>query len=497
MDSGARGERGQVLVLFAGGVLALLAVAALAFDVGMMLLERRDEQNAADAAALAGARYIFEPDCVAPLWTCTEARAKARAVALENGYDDADPSEVVDINVPAEQGRYDGFPNFVEVQITGTRPSIFAGVFGKGAWPVSVFAVATNDQRVEFPFSMLALNETACKALQVSGQGEVVANGNVQANSDGSEAGCGGIGLSRSGGGELTITADDATCRAAGTIQDQGSGTMTCTKAPNSFALPDPLQSLDDPTKPALAAPMEAIGHTQGFPDYCPGQTGPKAPSESQAKPCEINDRAWLLYPGLYPNGIQLTKNGTAYLMPGIYWIGGGGFILSGGGNDTSSVISVASKTEAQTIDAAPNAAAKKTLWDGGGGGVLIFNSKLPGIPAKGIELGAGKGILLIKAFFDPVSVPPDQVEAYNTMSIFQDRTVTNTVKLNGSNADGEVAGIVYVPAAEVQINGSSSEFTVDQVIADTFKINGSTGTIHILKRVGIDAIVEAAGLVD
>jgi Flp pilus assembly protein TadG len=47
-------ERGQVLVLFAGGLVALLIVAALAFDVGMMLVERRDQQNAADAAALAG-----------------------------------------------------------------------------------------------------------------------------------------------------------------------------------------------------------------------------------------------------------------------------------------------------------------------------------------------------------------------------------------------------------------------------------------------------------
>ena len=37
----------------------LLLVAALAFDVGMMLVERRDEQNAADAAALAGARYVL------------------------------------------------------------------------------------------------------------------------------------------------------------------------------------------------------------------------------------------------------------------------------------------------------------------------------------------------------------------------------------------------------------------------------------------------------
>jgi hypothetical protein len=102
-----------------------------------------------------------------------------------------------------------------------------------------------------------------------------------------------------------------------------------------------------------------------------------------------------------------------------------------------------------------------------------------------------------MKAFFDPVSSPPDDVEDYNNMSIFQDRTVTSTVVFNGSNADGEVAGIVYVPSGHVQINGSSSEFTVDQIIADTFKVNGSTGTIHVLKRVGIDAQITAAGLVD
>ena len=102
-----------------------------------------------------------------------------------------------------------------------------------------------------------------------------------------------------------------------------------------------------------------------------------------------------------------------------------------------------------------------------------------------------------MKPFFDPVSDPPDQVEDYNNMSIFQDRTVTSTVVFNGSNADGEVAGIVYVPEGHVQINGSSSEFYVDQILADSFKVNGSTGTLHVLKRVGVDAHIIAAGLVD
>ncbi len=68
-------------LLFAGGLVALLLVAALAFDVGMMLVERRDEQNAADAAALAGARHVLT-DAVA-------AEAAARHIARSNGFDDA------------------------------------------------------------------------------------------------------------------------------------------------------------------------------------------------------------------------------------------------------------------------------------------------------------------------------------------------------------------------------------------------------------------------
>ena len=115
-------ERGQILVLFAGGLLALLLIAALAFDVGMMLVERRDEQDAADAAALAGARYVLT-DQVAAI-------GAARDIARMNGYDDAATDQVVNVYVPPIHGRYVGLPYFIEVEIEATRPSIFAGVIG-------------------------------------------------------------------------------------------------------------------------------------------------------------------------------------------------------------------------------------------------------------------------------------------------------------------------------------------------------------------------------
>lgn len=503
-----------MLVLFAGGILALLVVSALAFDVGMMLVERRDEQNAADAAALAGARYIFDADCVAPAWTCTEARAAATALALANGYDDADAVESVQIHIPPIHGRYIAFPNFIEVQIDSERQAIFAGVIGKATWPVGVFATATNDQDLTFPFSMLALNPTACKAIHVAGSGEVVANGNIQSNSNGSD--CppsegGDWGLSRTGGGVINITAPDATCRSAGEIQDPpSSGTMNCTKAPESFALPDPLEDLDPPAKPPLAPTVEKIGHSRPIEAGCPGATGSGAPTETQTTGCDIagnggssRGTVWVLSPGLYPAGLEIDNEATVYMLPGIYWIGGGGLEVSG----DASLITVDSLATATSIHSLPftdptcwdrdPAGSCYSLWNTNGGGALIYNSTLPTSAGGPIDIGGGGGVLFVKPFFDPVSDPPDQVEDYNNMSIFQDRTVTSTVVFNGSNADGEVAGIVYAPEGHVQINGSSSEFYVDQIIADTFKINGSTGTIYVLKRVGVDAHLIAAGLVD
>jgi hypothetical protein len=51
-------ERGQVLVIVAGGLIGLLAIVALVLEGGTVILNRRDGQNAADLAALAGARVV-------------------------------------------------------------------------------------------------------------------------------------------------------------------------------------------------------------------------------------------------------------------------------------------------------------------------------------------------------------------------------------------------------------------------------------------------------
>ncbi len=70
--------RGQVLVLFALGLVALLAAAGLAFDVARFYAERRFLQNAADAAALAAANALVRGA------TPSQAEQDARATLARN-----------------------------------------------------------------------------------------------------------------------------------------------------------------------------------------------------------------------------------------------------------------------------------------------------------------------------------------------------------------------------------------------------------------------------
>src|SRR5881409_437840 len=51
-------EGGQALIMFVMGIVAFVGFVALTIDVGMIFEGRRGEQNAADAAALAGASAL-------------------------------------------------------------------------------------------------------------------------------------------------------------------------------------------------------------------------------------------------------------------------------------------------------------------------------------------------------------------------------------------------------------------------------------------------------
>lgn len=503
--AGRHPSEGQVLVLFAGALTLVMLIAALAFDIGMVLLERRDQQNAADAGALAGARYVFTSAnfngvCPDSGLTGNQAVDTACEITRINGYDhDADASETINVYIPPLHGRYTGLAGFIEVKIASTRPSIFAGVIGRVGWPVGAFGVATPAQNLSFSFGMIALDPTQCKALQVSGTGIINSYGTIQSNSNGSECTTGGpVGFSRTGGSTINVFADDATCRSVGEIQDQGSGAMTCTQAEGSWALPDPLKFLPAPPKPPLAAAMVPVGHTKTPPANCPGSS----PSEANPQLCRVGNgqyanRAWRLYPGLYPGGLELTNGTTVYLAPGIYWIGGGGFVAK---NDASIITIAGTETDSELTSV------NHDTWDAGGGAILIYNSQLStangdaaNSPGGAIHLNGGGATMWLKPFFAPDTIPDSCADysCYNDIVIYQDRAVAETVTLNGSSSITEVEGMIYVPSGEIVLNGNGGTLDTDQVIANSVKINGDGGTININKNTDFEATIVAAGLVD
>ena len=72
------GAQGQVIVIFALSLVALMAVAGLAFDIGRFYSEKRFLQNAADAGALAVANALIRGE------TSTDAEAEGRDVLARN-----------------------------------------------------------------------------------------------------------------------------------------------------------------------------------------------------------------------------------------------------------------------------------------------------------------------------------------------------------------------------------------------------------------------------
>src|SRR5262245_43333349 len=86
-----RSQRGAVLVMVAGTLVMMLAMVAMVVDLGYMFVVRNELQSAADAAALAGAGYMFPLVSNAPNWTAAETQTtnavainKAAGAALSN-----------------------------------------------------------------------------------------------------------------------------------------------------------------------------------------------------------------------------------------------------------------------------------------------------------------------------------------------------------------------------------------------------------------------------
>jgi len=462
-------ERGQALAVFTVSLTAVVMAAALAFDGGQVMLERRDQQNAADAAAIAASRYVRND--------VNAARAAAINIATANGYTHGLNSQSVVINIPPASGPNANIAGFVEVAISNSRPSLFAGVMGLVSMDVAARAVATEITGAGGNFTIMALDETGCDAVLVSGNGSMVAHGNIQVNST-----CQTGALRRQGNGDIIVDVAGGACNVVGDIQDGGGqGIIDCVQNEGAPYVPDPLRFLPPPALPPIPpAPLQITGNKQ-IPDGCPGSNNPAtyaAPAICQFQ-SSYKNTVWRLYPGLYPGGIKL-QGGTFYLEPGIYYLGGGGLDITGNDTDTWSV----------------DANGTASLATGPAGGVMFFNTAIPNAAAGPVILnGASADIGLLP--LDDTTI----YQRYNGIVLYQDRTVNligDDLTVNGSASDMNVRGTIYVPAGDTKVNGSSGDLTMDQIIANRYTVNGSPGsTLLALKEVDKIAKLTAAGLVE
>ncbi len=447
------------------------AIAALVFDVGQNLLDRRAEQNASDAAALAGARYlpgssyVYHGGCSgAPSMPPV---AAACEVAAANGYVDGVGGRTVRVDIPPiAPSTKAGFSEHIEVSIGSTRPSFFAGVFGMSQQRTGAMAVATNDSDIALPYSLLALDPTGCGTNKINGSPgtAVTTDGTVHIDSNCSTP---PGALQLSGNGVLSAPQ----CDVVGQIVTSGGATNLCTTAPAGVLVSgDPLRDLPPPSQPGMPIAVQPLGTSPGpIPAGCPGSTTPStdaAPVTCAFTGGPVSGKAYRLFPGNYPGGIRTSKS-TLYLSPGIYWLGGSGLHIQSDGK-------VVSKAAGDNTGLAPS------------GGVLLYNTVDP-LPTTGCTGAGCYGPISINGgggSTPTLALKPIQTGDYKNMVIFVDREAAVAtgfdIDLNGADANLSVTGTIYAPSGSVKFNGSDTDTLSAQVICFNFQVNGSGASFDI-----------------
>jgi hypothetical protein len=483
-----RDEHGQIIVVFAGGLVLLLAITALVIDLGFVFTLRRQEQNAADPAAVAAARYI--PNGVAgrpAMWTA------ACFYASQNGFTprrtdnsascvSGQPTDGSDLTVfyppSANAGGFAGNSKYVEVVVTRPHDSFFAGVVGLPKVKVTSSAVAAWDDGSGGASSLVSLNPTVCSAAKLHGGGSgggvnifpatgvpPDSGGYVQVNSN-----CGaayGANNSCVDGPQGGLTIAGGTTVTSNTIYIQGGCNVNGGSATINCGPP----GCTDELATYVGDPLSLIRPPS--PADLPTQSCPSGPSGTPSNPktCGL-DGTQTLNPGTYYGGWKITRSSTSItLNPGIYILAGGGLTQTGG----------------VTVAAAS-------------GRVLIFSTDSPVCGNAGAPPEAcqdiidfrGSTSLNLRGLDRNTGCPPYGATKcpYGGLLFWQDANASGTGSEKDIDLEGSgslyLEGTIYTAKGDVLItgNGLSTGCTPDvsgntncaavQIISDTWEVGGA-----------------------
>ncbi len=389
-------ESGQVLILTALCMVVLVGMLGLSVDVGMLRYQKRQLQNAADAAALAGA---LELTACGSTQNCAALQAAAQAALKENGLTGSTlltncaksnaPTLLLTVN--NSPCALSGDPNsgngsFVEVIVSAPVSTAFARIFGLQHVLVSAHAEA-------------ALNPGApcIYALEPSNSNTLQLNTNTLVN-----AMC-GIVVESSSSNALQCNSAQLTANhisVVGGVQQNNCFFSVQPKTGASVPSPaDPLASLPLPSTPSCGSSTGPIYY---------GSNGTVNVNSGQSV---------TLYPNFaYCGGININNGANVTFMPGTYVLGSGS--QSGG---------------LMIQDQATVTGSGVTFYNYGSSGNITFNNSNSsgGVNLIAPTSGTYAGILIY------------QNSRNNNMATIQGAPQWNTV----------LEGGFYFPSASVQFN--------------------------------------------
>ena len=181
-----RSDKGQILIIFALVAVGILAAVGLAVDGGMLYVQRRNAQSAADSAAFAGG-WVFD---VHQTDVDREAQMTAAvlASAASNGYNNNGTTNTVTMVHP-----YNGEDNHLQVIITSRINTSFIHLIWSGIAENTSSAVVrmipTNPAGGNN--ALIGLSKTDCDTVVVNGNMNVsISGGNIVSNSSASDSHC-------------------------------------------------------------------------------------------------------------------------------------------------------------------------------------------------------------------------------------------------------------------------------------------------------------------
>ena len=486
--------RGQILVITAAAMVVLLGIAALVVDLGMSWMLARQEQNAADPAALAAARHLQDA-AGNPAWSQALGEADACFYAQQNGFFAGDAgcaaaiaSGKLDVNAPPASGPFMNRAGYVQVIIAETHPSFFGRIFGQSVAHVTTDAVAANQAGDSNSSSLVALqpNCSAGAAGEVNGGGTInifpvtagTVGGYVHVNStcgsslDDSCNGGGGSALSISG------TLKTPYAYVTGACAQPGGGGLQCTAGSpclDEGALPigDPLAGVPEPTLsdfPNGRCPDGSFS-TPSSTAACELKRGPHCPPDPANSAIDI----CTLSPGVYYGGWEVGSRVRLFLEPGMYILAGGGIGLAG------TEASIEAVTNASGVDAR----------------IMIFSTDGPGCPSIGaqcqdkIEFTSSQAFKAKALNTATCGLVSPQACPWRGILLWQDGTASrpNAVVSIGGQSSNVLAGTIYAPKALVDVAGgaagtgcagtTTASCLAIQIISYTWKVTGG-GTIDM-----------------